>query len=98
MTSDAGGAEERRWLAEPPGAQEISFQIAAGDQVEVTAEVQEAFTQLIQTLRGDDMQGYIFDPKCTTRNMGCTSNGKCVYEVQLPNCLIDYRCTIAPFT
>jgi hypothetical protein len=92
MTSESGGG---RWLVEPPGSQEVHFQMAAGDQVEVTDAVQEAFSQLIQTLRGDDVQGYIYDPKCTTRSIDCTSNGKCSVEFQHPNCLIDYGCKIA---
>jgi deferrochelatase/peroxidase EfeB len=97
MTSQSGESGERRWLVEPPGPQEVNFQIAAGNQVEVTAAVQEAFTHLIQTLRGDDMQGYIYDPKCKERAFGCTQNGKCTSEYQSPNCLIDYGCKIASF-
>jgi hypothetical protein len=95
MTSASGNPEDRRWLVEPPGSQEIHFQIGAGDQVEVTAGVQEAFLQLVQALRADDMQGYIYDPKCTERAFGCTGNGRCTSEYQLPNCLIDYGCKIA---
>jgi hypothetical protein len=95
MTSESGTPEDRRWLVEPLGSQEVNFQITAGDQVEVTAEVQEAFTHLIQTLRGDDVQGYIYDPKCTQRSIDCTSNGKCTSEFQHPHCLIDYHCSLS---
>ena len=93
MTTGSGGSGERQWLVEPPGPQEISFQISTGDQVEVTPEVQQAFENLLQTLRGGDVQGYVYDPKCTTKNVLCEPNYRCSTESQKP-CLIDYQCRI----
>jgi hypothetical protein len=80
-------------LVEPPGSQEISLQVEIGDQVEITDEVQKAFENLVQALRGDDMQGYIYLPKCTKRTIDCTANGNCGVEHQAP-CFIDYSCKI----
>jgi deferrochelatase/peroxidase EfeB len=91
----AGESNGGRWLVEPPGPQEVNFHIAAGDQVVVTPAVREAFDHLIETLRGDDMQGFTYDPNCGKKIWECDFNGKCIHETQVPNCLIDYQCRIA---
>jgi hypothetical protein len=90
----AEGAEGSHWLVRPPGAMDINFEITAGDQVQITPEVQHAFENLVHALRGDDMQGYIYDPKCTTKKSTCEPNLKCSVETQAP-CLIDYHCQIS---
>ncbi|HTE83682.1 MAG TPA: hypothetical protein VK821_03045 [Dehalococcoidia bacterium] len=94
MTSESGGSEGRQWLVEPPGPQQISLQIAGGDELEITPDVQAAFDAFVQVLRGSDVQGYLKDPSCTARDMTCTINGNCHSEYQHPNCLIDYHCQI----
>jgi hypothetical protein len=94
MTSASGDSESSRWLVTPPGSNDIHFEITAGDQVQVTPEIQQAFENLVQALRGDDMQGYVYDPKCTTKNVNCEPNYKCTVETQKP-CFIDYHCQIS---
>jgi hypothetical protein len=94
MTNEPNGPEERHWLLEPPASQEIQFQIEAGSRVVITPEVQAAFEHLVRTLLGSDVQGFVYDPKCTERYLTCVPNLKCDVESQKP-CLIDYHCRIA---
>jgi hypothetical protein len=96
MTSRSGGHDERQWMVEPAGPAEISFRIAMGELVEVTAELEAAFAALVQTLHSSDVQGFTYDPKCTTKDFRCTSNGACKVESQYP-CFIDYHCQIGKF-
>ena len=93
MTNQQGNRDERRWMVEPPESGEISFQVAMGEDAEVTAELQTAFAALVQTLHSGDVQGFAYDPKCTTKDFRCTSNGACKVESQYP-CFIDYHCQI----
>ncbi|HTE83679.1 MAG TPA: hypothetical protein VK821_03030 [Dehalococcoidia bacterium] len=93
MTNQSESRDERHWVVEPLGPGEISFQIAAGKDVEVTPELQTAFSALVETLRSSDVQGYAYDPKCTTKDFRCTNNGACKAESQYP-CFIDYHCQI----
>jgi hypothetical protein len=85
MTSESGSSEGRRWLVEPPGPQQISIQIATGDQVEVTPELRRAFDGLLQALNAGEIEGYTaaFETgaqvtfctvDCTHYLTGCTSN------------------------
>jgi hypothetical protein len=97
MTTESGGSEGRRWLVEPPASGEITFQMSMGDQAEVTPEVQAAFEQLVQALRGNDVQGFVYDPKCTTKNVTCSPNYACTVESQQPHCVADYHCQIGKF-
>jgi hypothetical protein len=82
-------------LVEPPGPHDIHFQIEAGDRVEITPEVQAALEEMVRALRGADVQGFAYDPKCTNRVFNCTPEGKCHSEWQTPNCFIEYKCEIS---
>lgn len=94
MANEQNDPEQHRWLVEPLTSQEIRFQIESGDRVEVTPQVQAAFEHLVRTLRGADMQGFVYNPKCEDRYLTCLPNAKCTVEMQKP-CFIDYHCSIA---
>jgi hypothetical protein len=99
MTGESGGSEERRWLVEPPGPQQINFQIAAGDQAEVTSELRQAFDDFLDALAGAEVEGYAractdYIKGCTTNSFACSPRGKCTQESQAP-CLMDYYCAIS---
>jgi hypothetical protein len=72
----------------------MSLLISAGEHVEITPQISEAFERFLQAVRATEVQGYTYDPKCTTRSMQCMSNAGCIVEHQWP-CLIDYKCFIA---
>jgi hypothetical protein len=100
MATESDDAEARRWLVEPPGPQDVSFQIAAGDQVEITPEIRRAFDDLVEALGGggdvegftaSDCTGYI--KGCTTNEFSCQPRRKCLGEHQAP-CFVDYHCYI----
>ena len=93
MTTESGGDEERRFMLEPPGPGEISFQIVEGDDVEVTPELQAAFAALMEDLRGGEMQGYVYDAACPDKRVTCLHNAGCGWE-QVGACYVDYRCLI----
>jgi hypothetical protein len=102
VTSESSGAEERRWLVDPPGPQQIKFQIAAGDQAEVTPELRQALDGLLEALTGTEVEGYAnscgyYIKGCGTNTFGCHPRGKCTIEWQSP-CVVDYGCRIAPFS
>jgi len=80
-------------MLEPPGPGEISFQIAEGDGVEVTPDLQAAFAALVEKLRGGEVQGYVYDATCPSKLVTCLHNGKCSWE-QVGVCYVDYRCLI----
>jgi hypothetical protein len=99
MTSESGDSIERRWLVEPPGRQELHFQVKAGDRAEITPEIREAFERLLEAF-GDDVEGYKgsgcsgYVKNCPDNNFACAPRAKCSWEVQQP-CFIDYQCKIA---
>jgi hypothetical protein len=93
MTSESGGDEERRFLLEPPAPGEITFQIAAGNEVEVSPEVQTAFAALVETLRGGEIKGYVFSAHCPNRIIMCKPNDGCGFE-GTKQCFVDYICQI----
>ena len=101
MTSESGASEERRWLVEPPGAQDIAFSITAGDQVDVTLEVRQAFSDLLDAVADADVEGYMSDnctgfvTGCQTNTYSCSPRRRCTTEAQAP-CEMDYSCAIAP--
>jgi hypothetical protein len=72
----------------------MRFHIETGDHVEITPEVRAAFEQFVQVLRGADVAGFVYDPKCTDKYSSCTPEAKCDWETQRP-CFIDYHCRIA---
>jgi hypothetical protein len=81
-------------MLEPPDPHGIKFQISAGDRVEITPEIHEAFERLVLALRNQDVGGYTYDSKCTTREMMCIGNANCRFESQNP-CFIEYKCDIS---
>jgi hypothetical protein len=100
MTNEGGNSGERQWLTEPPGPQEMHFQIAAGDQVKMTPEVRAAFEHFLEAL-ADDTEAYSLNDGCAGYTKGCTEDNfacmpraKCTWEVQKP-CFVDYQCKIA---
>lgn len=101
MTSESDDSARRRWLVEPPGSGTINFQIAAGEQAEVTPEMQQAFNSLLEALEGVEVEGYVvsechaYKKGCTTNTFSCTPRRVCTAEVQQP-CFMDYHCVIAP--
>ena len=95
MTSEPSTPGGSRWLLEPPGPQEISLHFAAGENAEITDEIQHAFEKLIQTLGGDDVRGFAPSPKCGPLTFTCTPDGRCTVESQSPLCEVDYHCKIA---
>jgi hypothetical protein len=52
MTNESGEPEQRRWLVEPPGPQDVKVHIATGDQFEMTLEIPQAFDSFIEALGG----------------------------------------------
>lgn len=94
MASGSMDFESRRWLAGTPGPQDIQLQIEAGDSVEITQEVRSAFEHLVQTLRGDDLQGFAADPGCLKKILLCVPNAGCHVEHQNPGCYVEYNCMI----
>jgi hypothetical protein len=101
MANESGSADQPRWLVEPPGPQDIKFQIATGDQVEITAEIRQAFDGLLAALAGGDVEGYTasecvgYIKGCSTNTFACTPRRVCTSESQQP-CFILYHCLIAP--
>lgn len=102
MTDDPASSEGRRWLVEPPGPQQVTFRIAAGDQVEIGPEIREAFERLVEALASAEVEGFdmaadcpAYKKGCTTNTFDCVTRGKCVWEAQAP-CLMQYHCIIAP--
>jgi hypothetical protein len=102
LTSELRDSGERHWVIEPPGRQEMHFLVAAGDQVEFTPQVREAFERFLEAL-SDEIEGYSlslsdkcygFTKGCTEDNYACVPRAKCSWEVQQP-CFIDYQCKIA---
>jgi hypothetical protein len=103
MTSESQRPDERRWLVDPPAPNSVHFQIAAGDRVEMTPEIEAAFEHLLEVLSVADVEGYEvaasdcagYKKGCTTNIFSCSPRRKCFAEVQQP-CLIDYHCVISP--
>jgi hypothetical protein len=90
---------ERTWLVEPPASGEINFQIAAGDQVEMTPEIRQAFDDLVEMLSRADVAGYSdvcigYTAGCNSNTFNCSPRQRCSYEGQYP-CFINYFCKIA---
>jgi hypothetical protein len=99
MTSGAGRPDERAWLIEPPNSGEIKFQIALGDQVEVTPEMRQAFDNLVSALSTADVEGYTdacidYIKGCTSNSFNCDPRQRCAHEGQAP-CFMNYFCKIA---
>ena len=100
MQDNAGDGGARRWLLGPPGGRN-SFELASGDQAEVTPEVREAIEGLLRALGAGDEGAEVAGYTCFGLVVGCDTNkyicmprGKCDFEGQRP-CFTDYHCTIA---
>jgi len=95
MTSEPSTPGGSRWLLQPPGPQEVSFQFATGENAEITPEIQRAFEKLIRTLVGEDVRGFAGSPNCLTLRFTCAPNGRCTVESQSPGpCEVDYSCKV----
>jgi hypothetical protein len=99
MASESESSAERNWLVEPPASTHIAFRIAAGDQVEVTPEIRQAFENLVVSLNAADVEGYTdacigYVRGCTNNTYNCSPRQRCGYEGQAP-CFINYFCKIA---
>jgi len=94
---------ESEWLLQPPGPNEIQFQIAVGDGVEVSDDVRQALEDLMSKLQFDDVEGFGIscEPRCRTlANCGtktCKPLNNCT-ELTVKPCLADMRCIIQTFT
>ncbi len=71
MADDDAGA--RQWIVEPPGANEITFHMSFGEDVELTADQERALSEFIESLeRGDaEVTGHTTGP-CY---WNCTDHG-----------------------
>jgi hypothetical protein len=90
---------ESRWLLEPPGPNEVQFQISVGEGIQVTDEIRRAIDDLIASLNMEDVVGYATcSPRCRTlANCGtktCKPLNNCT-ELTVRPCLADMRCIIA---
>ncbi len=47
---------ERQWIVEPPAAGEVSFHMAVGEGVDLTAEQEAALSELMRTLESNDAE------------------------------------------
>jgi hypothetical protein len=67
--NDAG----RRWIVAPPGPGQVSFHMAVGEGVELSAEQEAALTELMQALESSDAEvsGHAVAGKCSAYS-SCT--------------------------
>jgi hypothetical protein len=101
MTSESGSSEERQWLVEPPGPNEIRVEIAAGDQVEITDESRQAFDNLLEAIGGGQVEGYTqsepgcehYLEHCDYNLFNCIFRGNCNIESR-KLCEYDYHCVV----
>jgi hypothetical protein len=99
MTSESGPRDQGHWLVEPPGSTDVNFQIAAGDQVEITPEMRQAFDNLVTALNTADVEGFTdacidYIKGCITNTYICSPRQRCANEGQYP-CFMQYYCKIA---
>ncbi len=98
MSDELRGPE---WLLEPPGANEVHFHLATGDDVELTPEARQAVETLLAELSSGEVEGFRFGiwdcdelarPSCNPDN--CTL-ANCQPLTTTPACFAHSHCRIS---